>query len=89
MKTFTDMIVSYLNNEATEEELKQIQEVIKTKLEYRELKIDLNTTKNYIVDKCKEIYKESDNKLLVVKTFKQMTGMSLIDAKNYCEQVIF
>lgn len=82
MKTFTDMIVSYLINEATEEELKQVQEVIKSKLEYKELELDLDTTKKYIVDKCKEIY-DGNNKLLVVKTLKQMTGMGLLNAKNY------
>lgn len=88
---FIDVIVGYLNNTATEKELEMVYDIVEDKVKKPKIELTINEahTKDFIIKYCKRDYLENNSKLRTIKFLKEMTGMGLKDAKDYCDANIF
>lgn len=84
---FIEVIKKYLNTDATEEDLAEIQKILSAK-QHPLLPIEENRVRQGILEASLKMWNGS-NKLQIVKFVKDLTGMGLKDAKDWCESKIF
>jgi ribosomal protein L7/L12 len=86
---FIEVIKKYLQDKAPLHELNQVDRILTEKLKQTpKLEIDRDAAEKAIIRKCNEMW-NGENKLSVLKFFKEMTGMGLKESKDWCDTNIF
>lgn len=85
---FIEVIKNYLKD-APIYELNQVDIILAERLrQVPQLQINEAVVRAAVPEKCREMY-DGTNKLMVVKFFKEMTGMGLKHSKDWCDANIF